>query len=161
MNANLLQQLLTKPVPQTRQAIEVILPQIGDVALQTKIIDKTNLGYDGDALRRRLQRLGLVRKKTSLESVEEEVATKPPPPAEPSSLGEAFPSSLSPVQKQPKKTKKVKPSRAISIMIKGEEEAITPEELALVVDNKGKTIGERLHPPTEQILIQTTPLFSQ
>ena len=56
MESALLQQLLTKPVPQKQREVEINLPQPeGTVEIQTKIVDKTSLGYDGTALRKKLQ----------------------------------------------------------------------------------------------------------
>ena len=75
MNEALLQLLLTKPVPKRQQEVEIILPQEeGKVGIQAKIIDKTALGYDGDALRRRLQRFEKIRRETPLDAEEAEEA---------------------------------------------------------------------------------------
>ena len=54
MESALLQQLLTKPVPQKQREVEIKLPQPeGTVEIQTKIVDKTSFGYDGAALRKK------------------------------------------------------------------------------------------------------------
>ena len=84
MDATLLQQLLTKPTPQKQQEVEIILPkEEGVVDIQTKIVDKTDLGYDGAALRQKLQHFERVHRETNVEEEEEIVTVVPPPPSNP------------------------------------------------------------------------------
>ena len=68
MEFNLLAQLETKPTPQKTQEVQIILPGNIEVA----IVDRRDEGYDGDALRRRLQQFQRIEKLKSPEDEEEE-----------------------------------------------------------------------------------------
>lgn len=168
MDDALLQKLLTKPVPKRRQEIEITLPKQEEaVEIQTKIIDKTDLGYDGDALRRRLQNFEKIFREIPLDegAHAEPTAAAAAEPAsteeiEEEKAEEEIPSlpSLSPVMKKAaKKPKSAKPSKAISIMI--QEEDGSPPDLSLVVDARGRTIGQRLPPSTEKVLIKAPAYY--
>ena len=165
MESALLQQLLTKPIPQKQQEVKINLPQPeGAVEIQTKIIDKTNLGYDGAALRKKLQRF---------EKVHSEVGE----PDEPSEINEeqvivskaadepSLPPSMAPLPASSKKTVKTakkapKPSQAISIMMQTEEDKErSPPDLSIVVGPRGLTLGDRLPPKSKKILIEAPAYF--
>ena len=173
MNEALLQQLLTKPVPKRQQEVEIILPpQDGGVEVQTKIVDKTALGYDGDALRQRLQRFEKINRETPLEAAEEAVEEASLEEAaedvaeevaeeedeEKADESETFP-SLPSSKGGPKKTKTHRPkqSKAISIIVK-EEGTESPPDVTIVVDKRGKTIQDRL-PPKEKIILKAQNYF--
>ena len=124
MESALLQQLLTKPVPQKQREVEINLPQPeGTVEIQTKIVDKTSLGYDGTALRKKLQRFEGVHREmgepdepskvTEEQVIVSETVTEPP-----------LPPPLAPLPTSAKKAAKKapKPSKAISIMVQTQED---------------------------------------
>jgi len=116
MDAALLQQLLTKPTPQKQQEVEIILPkEEGVVDIQTKIVDKTDLGYDGAALRQKLQHFERVHRETNVE--EEEIVTVVPPPPSKPSLPDSPKKTAKRAPKTPKAPKAPKASKSISIMV--------------------------------------------
>lgn len=177
MDVSLLEQLLAKPVAQKQQEIAITLPQTGEIQLQTKIVDKTNLGYDGSQLRRRLQRFEKIFRPPTLEKQEEVEETVAP---EESIEAESTEESISPlpestestsIKPPPKKklSKKIiikpavskKSSKAITIAEEEEEEEdiTTPTDLSLVINTQGQTLGERIPPPSEKILIQAPSYF--
>ena len=132
MESALLQQLLTKPVPQKQREVEIMLPQReGIVEIQTKIIDKTGLGYDGTSLRKKLQRFERVHREVD----EEEEIIVPEVPEE-AAAASPLASPLAPLPASPKKTAKKAPkaSKAISIMDQTKEDRErSPPDLSVVV----------------------------
>ena len=180
MDASLLQQLLTKPIPKKHRQIEIRLPQKGEVALQTKIIDKTNLGFDGVFFRRQLEKFEKVGRETTLEEAyeepyleeEEEVAAIESAEEEEEAAAEAVAESVeaaeieaveaemaavSAIKKKPKGKKRPRSKKEITVIERLER--VSPPDLTLIVDKQGRTLAGRLPPPQEEILIQTPPYF--
>jgi len=165
MESALLQQLLTKPVPQKQREVEIQLPQPeGTVEIQTKIVDKTSLGYDGAALRKKLQRFEGVHREVGEpdEMIDEEEEIIVPEVAVKAAAAPPLESSLSPLPASPKKTAKKapKPSKAISIMVQTEEDRTrSPPDLSVVVGPRGLTLGDRLPPESKKVLIEAPAYF--
>jgi hypothetical protein len=159
MDAALLQQLLTKPTPQKQQEVEIILPkEEGVVDIQTKIVDKTDLGYDGAALRQKLQHFERVHRETNVEEEEEEIVTVVPPPPSKPSLPDSPKKTAKKAPKTPKAPKAPKASKSISIMVQTEDVG-SPPDLSLVVDKRGRTLGDRLPRESKKVLIQAPFYF--
>ena len=78
MSSSILDQLEAKPVPKKQQRIQIFVPQEGQVAIKTEIVDLRDQGYDRSALKKRLKSSGILIGLTK-DSPDHE-PTKPPAP---------------------------------------------------------------------------------
>ena len=160
MDSNLLEQLMKKPIPKKLAAVEIQLPGKGEVALETKIVDKTSLEFDAAALRKKLLRFERIEMSapppppdisTTAPSVEIEVDSTPD--------GASAPPSHPPSQPRTKPAPKSRRPARDLFKLDDDDDDNEPANLDIIVDKRGKTIGDRLPKEPTKILLRSSSYF--
>ena len=148
MDNVLLEQLKKKPIAKKQEKVKIQVPEKGEFAIKTKIVERKRPDINIEELRRRLQGVSKVRHSiAAAPSVEIDIEEEEKRPVPPRKTEKKEPVSIS-----------VRKPKAKS-MFAGEEPIEEPEADDLAITIGRRTIGARLPAERKKILVRSSSYF--